>query len=100
MINQVEGIKMKLQLLAVIAIVLLSVTADAADDCETKYKAYLQDVKSLTQLTDADKAQFVKQLEKALKLCKEGKNEEAKKIVDDLKGKAAVKDVFSTHDSP
>ena len=91
---------MKMGLLGAIAILILSMNAFASDDCETEYNKYVADVKALRQLSDTDRSKFVEQLEKALQFCKEGKNKEAEKIVKDLKGKADLKEVFSTYDSP
>ncbi len=89
---------MKIYMIIVAVVCIFSITAYAEDDCMTKYLDLLDRVKSSIELSDADKAEFIPQLAEALKLCKEGKTEEASKIVKELRHEAALKTVFSSHD--
>jgi len=59
---------------------------DFADDCDSTYLELSNRVKRSSEIVDKEK--YLMPLEKALQLCKEGKKEEASKIVDDLKAQA------------
>ena len=59
---------------------------DSANDCDSTYLELSNRVKRSSEIVDKEK--YLTPLEKALQLCKEGKKEEASKIVDDLKAQA------------
>ena len=86
---------MKLCMVVVFAIGLLFInTTHAADDCEAEYLKLINGLENSTKILEADKEKYLPPLEKALQLCKEGKLEEADKIVNDLKNEALLEEVF------
>ena len=78
-----------------LAICLLFInTTHAANDCESEYLKLINGLENSTKILEADKKKYLPPLEKALQLCKEGKLEEAEKIVNDLKNEALFEEVF------
>jgi hypothetical protein len=88
--------KMKICMVFVVAIFLFCNTVYAADDCESKYLNLINKVEESEKILDKEK--YLSQLEKALQLCKEGKREQASKIVDDLRDDALFDEVFKNVD--
>lgn len=74
-------------IISVAAICLYCSSAFAADYCDTKYKEYIDALKSTTKIMDQQKEKYYPALEKAHQLCKENKMEQASKVMDDLKDK-------------
>ncbi len=91
---------MKKFLIAVALIGLLSISAYADYECESKYQKKLEKIKSTTQseLSNEAKNKYASQLEKAYQLCKEGKKEQAREILTELSEEFDFDTVFSTHD--
>jgi hypothetical protein len=91
---------MKEFMIAVALIGLLSISAYADYECETKYQDKLKKLNSLTQadISDETKSKWISQLEKAYQLCKDGKKEQAAEIMAELRKEKEADTVFSTHD--
>ena len=89
---------MKILLITVAVISIYSISAFAEDTCRTEYLDLLDRVQSSIDISDADKAKFLPQLDKAYQLCKEGEMEQASKIVEELRQKADLDRVFSPLD--
>jgi hypothetical protein len=75
-------------MIIVAAICIFSITVYAEENCETRYLELLDRVKSSVELSDTDKAEYISPLQKALQLCMEGKTEQAREIVQELRGEA------------
>ena len=88
---------MKKLIVAVAVICLFSSSAYAADDCDTEYLNLIIELKS-SRILDAEKEKYLPPLEKALQLCKEGKIEQAAKIVDDLNDQGLSEEIFEKLD--
>ena len=87
-------------LMVVFAMILVfSFGVYAENTCQSDYGKLLERVQDSIHLSDSDKAQYIEQLDKALKLCEEGDRKQASKIVDELRQKGELKKVFSTLDS-
>ncbi len=69
--------------------------AMAADDCESEYENLLNELKE-SDMSLEEKEKFLEPLNEALQLCKEGKDDQAAKIVKDLKNKGLSIEVFDT----
>ena len=65
---------------AVVLICFLCSPVYAADDCDSEYSKLISELKS-TNMLESQKKKYLPELEKALQLCREGKDEEAEKIV-------------------
>ena len=91
---------MKKCIIAVAAICLLSISAYADYDCDTKYHEKLKIINSLTdaEISEEAKNKWISQLEKAYQLCKDGKKEQAAEIMAELRKNKEFDTVFSTHD--
>jgi hypothetical protein len=86
--------KKKICMIIVAVICIFSITVYAEENCETRYLELLDRVKSSVELSDTDKAEYIPPLQKALQLCMEGKTEQAREIVQELRGEAALDTVF------
>ena len=91
---------MKICIIAIAAIFMLSISAYADYECDSKYNEKLIKLKSLTEteMSDEHKNKYISQLEKAYRLCKEGKKEQAAGILAELRENKDFDSVFSTHD--
>ena len=92
---------MKKLMIVVAAIILLACTTDKAaeypaDDCEEEYANLIEELKSSKKIMTSEKEKYLPPLEKALKLCPEGKPEEADKIVQELKRDGVAEEMFET----
>ena len=67
--------------------------AMAADDCESEYENLLNELKE-SNMSLKEKEKFLEPLKEALQLCKEGKDDQAAKIVKDLKNKGLSIEAF------
>ncbi len=72
-------------MIIVAAICIFSITAYAEDNCDTKYKELIKGLKSTDKIMDDQKKKYLPSIEKAYQLCKQGKMEEARKIMDEVK---------------
>jgi hypothetical protein len=70
-------------------------SAFAADDCDSEYAKLIDELKSSNML-ESEKKKYLPGLEKALQLCREGKDEEADKIVRDLKHQGLSEEAFDS----
>ena len=84
---------MKKYMVVLAAIFLFCSSAYAADDCDSEYLNLINELKN-SNIVKTEKEKFLPPLEKAYQLCKEGKAEEAAKIVDDLKNQGLSQEVF------
>lgn len=84
---------MKSCIVVVAAIFLICSAVYAQDDCDTEYLNLINELKN-SRILDAEKEKYLPPLEKALQLCKEGKIEQAAKIVDDLKDQGLSEEMF------
>jgi pentatricopeptide repeat protein len=81
-------------MIVVAVICLFFSTINAADDCDSEYLNLINEVKNSKKILDTEKEKYLPPLEKAYQLCKEGKPEEADKIVKDLKNQGLSEEVF------
>jgi hypothetical protein len=72
---------------------LFCTTVYAADDCDYEYLNLINELKN-SNIVDTEKERYLPPLKKALQLCKEGKIEQASKIVNDLKNQGLSEEVF------
>ena len=84
---------MRFFLVAVVTTCLFSFTVYAADDCDSEYLRLINELKE-SKMPDEEKDKYLPPLEKAYQLCKEGKDEEADKIVKDLMDQGLSEEVF------
>ena len=84
---------MKKCMVVLAAIFLFCSSAYAADDCDSEYLNLINELEN-SNIDKTEKEKFLPPLEKAYQLCKEGKAEEAAKIVDDLKNQGLSQEVF------
>jgi predicted negative regulator of RcsB-dependent stress response len=91
---------MKKCIIAVAAICMLSISAYADQECDTKYYNMVKKVKSFTktELSDEAKKKYLTQLRIAYLLCKDGKKEQAAEVLAELREEHDFNTVFSTHD--
>jgi hypothetical protein len=91
---------MKQCIVAVAAIFVFSISAYADPECDTKYYNLVSKVKSLTQqeLSKENKQRYLTQLRVAYLLCKDGKKDQAREALAELKEEHEFNTVFSTHD--
>ena len=91
---------MKKFIILVTVIFMLSISV-YADELKCDYK-YIQAVKKVesfsTEMSEEAKNEWMTQLKKAHQLCEEGKEEEAKAILSELRKDKNWDVVFSTHD--
>jgi hypothetical protein len=66
------------------------------DDCEEEYANLIEELNSSQKILKSEKEKYLPGLEKALKLCLEGKPEEADKIVQDLKQQGLSEEMFDS----
>ena len=90
---------MKNLMIMVAALICFSCSTDKAveyptDDCEQEYANLIEELESTKQILESEKEKYLPPLKKALALCKEGKPEEADKIVQDLKQQGVAEEVF------
>ena len=85
---------MKSFIIVVTAICLFYSLIYAQDDCDSEYLKLLNELKNETTLSTEQQKKYIPPLEKAYRLCKEGKLEEADKIVKDLKDHGLSEEVF------
>lgn len=90
---------MKKLLIVVAMIICFACSTDKAkeyptDDCEQEYTNLIEELKSTERIPKSEKEKYFPPLEKALKLCLEGKPEEADKIVQELKQQGTAEEVF------
>jgi pentatricopeptide repeat protein len=69
--------------------------AYAEDDCDSEYAKLIDMLKNDSKFSAKDQEKYIPPLEEAYRLCKEGKYEEADKIVKDLKDKGLAEEAFS-----
>ena len=67
----------------------------AADDCESEYENLLNELEE-SNMPLKEKEKFLEPLKEALQLCKEGKDDQAAKIVKDLKNKGLSIEAFDS----
>ena len=89
----------KLFMIVVAVIICFACSTDKAaeypaDDCDSEYAKLIEELKSSPKILKSEKEKYLPPLEKALQLCKEGKPEEAAKIVEDLKNQGTAEEVF------
>jgi hypothetical protein len=88
---------MKKLMVVVIVICFFCSPAYAADDCDSEY-AYLIKELEKSNILESEKKKYLPGLKKALQLCREGKDKEAAKIVEDLKDQGLSEEVFDSRD--
>jgi hypothetical protein len=91
---------MKQCLIAVAAILVFSVSAYADPECDIKYYNLVNKVKSHSQadLSKETKQKYLNQLRVAYLLCQDGKKDEAREVLAELKEEHDFNTVFSTQD--
>lgn len=70
------------------------VTNDSPNDCDSIYLKLLDRLEKTSEVLNKEK--YRSQIEKAYRLCKEGKNEEASKILEHLKADVRLEKVFES----
>ena len=92
---------MKKSVMILASIFLLVISAYADYECDDKYYSRIKKIKSIsgTEMSKEDRNRYIAEFEKAYQLCKEGKKEQAVKIIDELKKDKNFDAVFSTHDA-
>ncbi|MGD8991172.1 MAG: hypothetical protein PVI00_06905 [Desulfobacterales bacterium] len=94
---------MKKFIIPVIAIVLLAFSAYADDHkefkCDYKYYRGIKKVNSLYEMTEEARQKWILKLTEVHQLCMDGKDQEASKILMDLRNDKEWDTVFSTYDS-
>jgi hypothetical protein len=88
---------MKKCMVVLAAIFLFCSSAYAADDCDSEYLNLIKELKN-SDILEAEKNKYLPELQRAYQLCKEGKAEEAAKIVKDLKDQGLSEEVFEQSD--
>ena len=84
------------KLMVVIAVICFFCSpAYAADDCDSEYAKLIKELEKSNML-ETEKQKYLPGLRKALQLCREGKDEEAAKIVKDLKNQGLAEEVFDS----
>jgi hypothetical protein len=74
------------QLMIILAAVCLCCSAVyAADDCDSAYTDYMNKLKATKKIKEQQREKYLQLLGKAYDLCKQDKDEEADKIMDDFK---------------
>ena len=92
---------MKKCTIVAVSIFLFGISAHADYECDDKYYSRIKKIRSIsgTEMSKEDRNRYIAELEKAYQLCKEGKKEQAVKIIDELKKEKDFDAVFSTHDA-
>jgi hypothetical protein len=85
---------MKKLLIIVAAIFMLSISAYADYECDSKYQTTIIKVKSMTDVSDETKNKYISGLEKAHQLCNDGKKEQAAEILEELRKEKDFDAVF------
>lgn len=67
--------------------------AYAADDCDSEYSNLIKQLEN-SDMFESEKKKYLPELERALQLCREGKDEEADKLVKELKDKGLSEEMF------
>ena len=88
---------MKKCVLVLAVIYLFCSMAYAADDCDSEYAKLIKELEN-SNIVEAEKNKYLPELKNALQLCKEGKDKEAAKIVEDLKDQGLSEEVFNRPD--
>ena len=91
---------MKKCIIAVAAICLLTISAYADYECDSKYASLIKKVESFsqTEMSEENRNRYLTELKKAHQLCEEGKKEQAAEIFEELRKDKDFDMVFSTHD--
>jgi soluble cytochrome b562 len=89
---------MKAYIIIFAAVLLCCSTVYAMEDCETKYMEVIKKIEASDKLSDSMKKKLASELQEPLKLCKEGKTEEAKEAYDDVKDSAFL-ELYKAHQS-
>lgn len=76
---------MKKYVLIVAAFCLFCSPTYAADDCDSEYRKYMVKLDETVKISDKQKHKYKLMVEKAYSLCKSGKDDEADKVMSDLK---------------
>ena len=76
---------MKKYILIVAVLFLFCSSTYAADDCDSEYKKYMDTLDKTVKISDKQKDKYMLILEKAYSLCQAGKDDEAHKVMVDLK---------------
>ena len=84
---------MKSCMIIIAGICLFWSAANAQDDCDSEYSNLINELKNSNML-EKEKEKYIPDLKRALQLCKEGKDEEAAKIVNDLKHQGLSEEMF------
>ena len=69
--------------------------AYAEDDCDSEYGKLIDMLRNDSKFSAKDQEKYIPPLQKAYRLCKEGKYKEADKIVRDLRHQGLAEEVFS-----
>ena len=88
---------MKTWLIIVATICFFCSAAYAADDCDSEYSNLIKELEKSNML-ESEKKKYLPELERALQLCREGKDEEADKLVRELKNQGLREEMFSGAD--
>ena len=90
--------KLNIFIVAAVSVILLFFSASyAADDCDTKYHQYINELKKTDKIVDLQKQKYIGMLEQAYELCKQGKMAEASEVMDDLKDQFFQDAVLADH---
>jgi len=76
---------MKKLVIAVAVNCMFSISAYAADYCDTKYMELIDGLKKTDKIMDDQKKKYLPALQKALELCKQNNMAEARNILDEVK---------------
>lgn len=88
---------MKKCIIVVTAIFLISISAYADYECDSKYYEKIKKLNSISDAELSNKSKYISGLEKAYQLCKDGKKEQANEILTELRKDKNFDGVFSTH---
>ena len=91
---------MKKFMIAIAAICMITISAYADNECDSKYNNMLKRLQSLTEteMSEETKNRWISQVEKAYQLCQDGKKEQAAEILGELRNDKEFDTVFSTYD--
>jgi len=84
-------------MIIVAAICFLCSPVYAADDCDSEYSNLIKELENSNMLK-SEKKKYLPELKRALQLCREGKDEEADRLVKELKNKGLSEEMFSGSD--
>ncbi|CAB1083119.1 hypothetical protein D1AOALGA4SA_10703 [Olavius algarvensis Delta 1 endosymbiont] len=88
---------MKTFTIIIAAICFFCSPAYGADDCDSEYAKLIEELKN-SNMFESEKKKYLPELERALQLCREGKDEEADKLVKELKDRGLSEELFSGSD--